>query len=58
LSLDDYQQIVLCSDGIKSRWEAVKMPEMHRQDMIIQAAALYKDFGRKTDDMSITIGRI
>lgn len=58
LSQNDYQQIVLCSDGIRSRWEHAKLPDLHKQDLIVQAAALYKDFARKTDDMSITIGRI
>jgi anti-sigma regulatory factor (Ser/Thr protein kinase) len=58
LSQDDFQQIILCSDGIKSRWEQVKLQDVHRQDLIVQAAALYKDFARKTDDMSITIGKI
>jgi anti-sigma regulatory factor (Ser/Thr protein kinase) len=58
LSQNEYQQIVLCSDGIRSRWEQAKLPDLHKQDLIVQAAALYKDFGRKTDDMSIIIGRI
>jgi anti-sigma regulatory factor (Ser/Thr protein kinase) len=58
LSQNDYQQIILCSDGIRSRWEQAKLPDLHKQDLIVQAAALYKDFGRKTDDMSIIIGRI
>jgi anti-sigma regulatory factor (Ser/Thr protein kinase) len=58
LSQNEYQQIVLCSDGIRSRWEHSKLPDLHKQDLIVQAAAVYKDFGRKTDDMLITIGRI
>jgi anti-sigma regulatory factor (Ser/Thr protein kinase) len=58
VSQSEYQQIILCSDGIKSRWEHAKLPDLHKQDLIVQAAALYKDFARKTDDMSIIIGRI
>jgi anti-sigma regulatory factor (Ser/Thr protein kinase) len=58
LSQNEYQQIVLCSDGIRSRWEYAKLPDLHKQDLIVQAAAIYKDFARKTDDMSIIIGRI
>jgi anti-sigma regulatory factor (Ser/Thr protein kinase) len=58
LSQNEYQLIVLCSDGIRSRWEHAKLPDLHKQDLIVQAAALYKDFARKTDDMSIIIGRI
>ena len=57
LSHNDYQQIILCSDGIKSRWEQAKLPSIHKYDLVVQAAAIYKDFGRKTDDMSVVIGR-
>jgi len=57
LSQNDFQQIVLCSDGIKSRWEYAKHPSIQKYDLIVQAAALYKDFARKTDDMSVIIGR-
>jgi anti-sigma regulatory factor (Ser/Thr protein kinase) len=58
LSQQDYQQITLCSDGIRSKWEHARLPDINRQDLIIQAAALYKDFGRRTDDMSIIIGKL
>lgn len=58
LSQKDYQQITLCSDGIRSRWQQNRLPEIGRQDLIVQAAALYKDFARKTDDMSIIIGKL
>ena len=51
------KQVILCPDGIKSRWEQARLPDLHKQDLIVQAAALYKDFGRKTDDMSITPGK-
>jgi hypothetical protein len=58
VSQNDYQQIILCSDGIKSRWERAKHPAIQKYDLIVQAAALYKDYGRKTDDMSVIIGRL
>jgi len=57
-SQDDYQQIILCSDGIRSRWEHARLPDITKQDLIVQAAAIYKDFARKTDDMSIIIGKL
>jgi anti-sigma regulatory factor (Ser/Thr protein kinase) len=47
--------IVLCSDGIKSRWDINKFPMIKRYDPIFMAAAVYKDFARKTDDMSVVI---
>ena len=54
----DYQQLILCSDGIKSRWESVKHNGINRCDSSILAAAIYKDFARHTDDMSVIIAKI
>ena len=58
VSQQDYQQVTLCSDGIRSRWQQMRLPEIGRQDLMIQAAALYKDFARRNDDMSIIIGKL
>jgi anti-sigma regulatory factor (Ser/Thr protein kinase) len=58
VSQHDYQQITLCSDGIRSRWQQARLPEIGRQDLIVQAAAIYKDFARRNDDMSIIIGKL
>jgi hypothetical protein len=58
LSQQDYQQVTLCSDGIRSKWQHARLPDINRQDLIVQAAALYKDFARRTDDMSIIIGKL
>ena len=57
-SLSDFHQVTLCSDGIKSRWELSKLAGINRCDLSIQAAAIYKDFGRQTDDMSVVIAKI
>lgn len=56
-SHDDYQQIILCSDGLKSRWEP-KLPATGKYDLSLLAATLYKDYARKTDDMSIVVGKL
>lgn len=53
----DFNQLILCSDGIRSRWEPGKLPGISRADASIQAAAIYKDFGRQTDDMSVVIAK-
>jgi len=58
ISLNDFHQITLCSDGMKSRWELSKYPGINRCDLSIQAAAIYKDFARHTDDMSVVIAKI
>ena len=52
------QTIIMCSDGIKTRWELQKYVGIFRYDLSILAAAIYKDFGRKTDDMSVLVCRI
>lgn len=58
VSQRDFQLVTLCSDGIRSRWQQMRLPDIGRQDMIIQAAAIYKDFARRNDDMSIIIGKL
>lgn len=56
-SFEEFQQIILCSDGIRSRWDP-KLPSMNKYDSTLHAAALYKDFARRTDDMSVVIAKI
>ncbi|WP_158799831.1 SpoIIE family protein phosphatase [Pedobacter sp. L105] len=58
VALEDYHQITLCSDGMNSRWEWNKFPGINRCDLSIQAAAIYKDFARQTDDMSVVMAKI
>ncbi|HVW97847.1 MAG TPA: ATP-binding protein [Mucilaginibacter sp.] len=58
LSFNDFNQLVLCSDGMRSRWDLTRMIGIGRCDPSVQAAALYKDFGRQTDDMSAAIIKI
>lgn len=58
VSTKDYKFIILCSDGIKTRWDIAKYPLIQRYDPIIIAAAIYKDFARQTDDMSVVIVKI
>ena len=54
----DFKYIILCSDGIKSRWDIAKYPSIQRYDPVIIAAAIYKDFNRQTDDTSVVIIKI
>ncbi len=58
VSQQEYQQITLCSDGIRSRWQQLRLPEIGRQDLMIQAAVLYKDCSRRNDDTSVIIGKL
>ena len=54
----DYNQLVLCSDGIKTRWETTKYPGILKHDPSILAASIYKDHARQTDDMSVVVIKI
>jgi len=47
------QNLVMCSDGLKSRWDTIKYPTIFRYDLSILSASLLKDFARNTDDMSV-----
>lgn len=52
------QYIILCSDGMKSRWDANQYIAIMRYDLSIVCAALFKDFSRHTDDFSIAVCKI
>lgn len=52
------QLLIMCSDGLRSRFELTRYPGILRHDLSILATALYKDYARRTDDMSVLIARI
>lgn len=52
------QILILCSDGIKTRFDLQKYPGIFRYDLSILAAAIFKDNARETDDMSVLVSRI
>jgi anti-sigma regulatory factor (Ser/Thr protein kinase) len=52
------QHLILCSDGIRTRWDLTKYPSVFKYDSIILAACLYKDFSRRNDDTSILIATV
>lgn len=52
------QVLLLCSDGIKTRIDIQKYPGILRHDLSILAAAIYKDYARRTDDMSVVLARL
>jgi anti-sigma regulatory factor (Ser/Thr protein kinase) len=47
--------LVIHSDGLSSRWDLQKYPSVTLRDRSIIAAVLYKDFCRKTDDVTIAV---
>lgn len=55
---DEYNQVMLCSDGIKTRIDMARYPMMYKYDLTILAAAIYKDHARRNDDMSVVIAKV
>jgi anti-sigma regulatory factor (Ser/Thr protein kinase) len=47
------QCVILCSDGLKSKWDILKFPGILRNDLSLLNAVLFKEYARNTDDMSI-----
>lgn len=52
------QNLILCSDGIKSRWDLLKYTAITRYDLSILCAAILKDYTRNTDDTSVAAIKI
>ncbi len=52
------QLMIMCSDGIRTRWDLQKYTGILRCDLSIIAAAVYKDHARRTDDMSVVVSRV
>ncbi len=55
---EEYNQFISCSDGIRSRWDTQKFPSIIKADPMIFAAAIYKEYARRTDDTSVIICKL
>ena len=58
LDYEQGQMLIMCSDGIKSKWDLMRFPGILRHDLSLLNAALFKDFARNTDDVSIASCKI
>ncbi|GAB3954889.1 serine/threonine protein kinase [Spirosoma harenae] len=58
LPLERGQLLIMCSDGVQSRWDITRYTSIQRYDLSILAAAIYKDYSRHTDDTSVFVGRV
>jgi anti-sigma regulatory factor (Ser/Thr protein kinase) len=58
IGLEKNQHLIMCTDGIRTRWEIGKYPSIFKYDSIILAACIYKDFTRGNDDASIFIAKL
>ncbi|HZY79567.1 MAG TPA: ATP-binding protein [Cyclobacteriaceae bacterium] len=52
------QHLIMCSDGLTTRWDLNRYPSVFKHEQMILAAALYKDFSRGHDDASILIAKV
>lgn len=57
LEWDNSKLLIVHSDGIKSRWDLARYPNLHRHDPAIIAAIVYRDFSRQTDDTLVIVAR-
>lgn len=57
IPLEAGQLLVMCSDGIRSRWDLAKYPGVLKCDLSILAAVIYKDHSRRTDDTSVLLAK-
>lgn len=56
--METNQHLVMCSDGIQTRWDMSRYPAILKYDNIMLAAAIYKDYARGTDDASVIIAKV
>jgi len=52
------QQLVMTSDGVQTRWRSARYPGIGRYHPTVLAAALYKEFARPSDDISVVVARL
>jgi len=52
------QHLIMCSDGIRTRWDLNRFPSVFKYDNTLLAAALYSDFTRGNDDSSILVAKV
>lgn len=55
---DQFQTIVMCSDGIKTRWDLGRYSGILKHDPSIIASVLFKDHARRNDDMTVLVGKV
>ncbi|MES2732359.1 MAG: SpoIIE family protein phosphatase [Bacteroidota bacterium] len=54
---NELSMLIMHSDGIGTKWDLQKYPNLIRHDPSIIAAMLYKDNQRKTDDALVIVGK-
>lgn len=58
IPVEKNQHLVMCSDGITTRWNLNRYPYIFKYDPLLVAGAIYKDFSRGNDDASVFIAKV
>lgn len=53
-----YHTLIMYSDGLKTRFEPVKFNSLMKYDPALIAGVIYKENARRTDDMSVLVGKV
>lgn len=53
IEYEPLQTVIMCSDGIRTRWELLRHTGFARYDLSVMNALIFKDHARNTDDMSV-----
>jgi len=49
--------MIMCSDGLKTRWSLSQYPGLQHHHPSVVAAVLYRDFSRQRDDVTVLVCR-
>jgi anti-sigma regulatory factor (Ser/Thr protein kinase) len=52
------QHLIMCSDGIQTRWDLSRFTGIFKYDTTVLAAAIFKDFTRGNDDSSVLVAKV
>jgi anti-sigma regulatory factor (Ser/Thr protein kinase) len=55
---DPFQTLIMCSDGIRTRWDLARYPGLLKHDPLLIASVLFKEQARRNDDMTILVAKI
>lgn len=58
IPVEKNQHLIMCSDGITTRWQFNKFPYVFKYDPMLVAGSIYKDFARGSDDASVLIAKV
>jgi len=58
IEAEQFQTIVMCSDGIRTRWELARYSGLLKYDPSVIASMIFKEHARRNDDMTVLVGKV